>query len=87
MNEVLKTVDVKPKFDNKFKFKLFVLEPIIASIIGFLLFVTVIFLVKLLSYGLGFQSTIYFDNYDLCLSSLGLVLAFFIRLIDNFKKV
>ncbi|MFH0736482.1 MAG: hypothetical protein V1773_18985 [bacterium] len=86
MNDILKTEVVKPKFDYKFKFKIFVFEPIVAAIIGFLLFVTAIFLVKLLSYGLGFQSTIYFDNYDLFLSSLGLVLAFFIRLIDNIKK-
>lgn len=76
-----------PKLGGKLKLKVLLFEPLVASIIGFLLFVTVIFFVKFLSYMLSFQPNIYFDKYDFYLSSLGLVLAFAIRLIDNLKKV
>lgn len=88
MSQILKNeLRGDQKLEGKFKIKALLLEPLVASIIGFLLFVTVIFFVKFLSYMLNFQPNIYFDKYDFYLSSLGLVLAFAIRLIDNLKKV
>lgn len=87
MQEVLQNNSlVLERKKGKSKFNCYLVKPLCAGILGFSLFLSIIILVKFLSYSLGYQKIFTVDIYDVILSGLGFVLAFLIRFIDNFKK-
>lgn len=66
--------------------KCFMYQPICSGILGFILFFSIIFIVKLLSYMIGTQSNLAFDSYDLILAGLGFILSFLIKFLNNLKE-
>ena len=64
----------------------YVFQPIKSGIIGFSTFFTILILTKLLSYFIGTRDLFSVDIEDVLLSSIGFVLVFLIRLLENFKE-
>ena len=63
----------------------FIWAPIRAGIFGFAMFFTILLAVKLFSYAIGTYSFFAIELTDLGLSSIGFVLLFLIRELENFK--
>jgi len=89
MEQIISNTTTVSKTKNFTKFKTnfnkYFFQPMLSAIMGFLLFLTIIILVKFLSYSFGFQKALDFDVYDIYLSGLGFFLAYLIRFIDNVK--
>ncbi len=63
----------------------YIWAPIRAGIFGFAMFFTILLAVKLFSYIIGTYSFFAIELTDLALSSIGFVLLFLIRELENFK--
>ncbi len=64
----------------------FVFSPLKAGIGGFAAFFTILILTKLFAYLMGIQNIFEVDVYDLLLSTIGFILSFLIRFLENFKE-
>jgi hypothetical protein len=75
----------KIKFPTEVFFK-FALIPLKAGIGGFALFFSVLLFTKFFAYLIGTQNLFEIDVEDLLLSTIGFILAFLIRFLENFKE-
>jgi len=64
----------------------YVWAPIRSGLFGFAMFFTILLAVKLFSYVIGTYSFFAIELTDLALSSIGFVLLFLIRELENFKE-
>ena len=63
-----------------------VLEPFKAGLFGFAIFISILLLVKLISYVIGSYNYFSLELADIQLSLVGFVLLFLIRFLENFKE-
>ena len=68
------------------KLKTLLLEPLKSGLFGFAIFFTILLSVKLFSYLIGTYNTFVVEITDIELSSIGFVLLFLIRELENFKE-
>ena len=64
----------------------YVWQPIKSGLFGFAIFFTILLAVKLFSYTIGTYNTFAIEITDIELSSIGFVLLFLIRELENFKE-
>ncbi len=87
MQQVIEQTQLaKDKKERGNMLKCFMYQPVCSGILGFILFFSVIFIVKLLSYFIGSLSSFSFDIYDLILAGLGFILSFLIKFLNNYKQ-
>ncbi len=67
-------------------FQSFIFEPIIAGLYGFATYFFVLLIVKMIQYYFGFSANLKMDINDLSLASIGFVLFFLIKLLQNLRK-
>lgn len=65
----------------------YIWAPIRFGSFGFVIFFTILLAVKLFGYIIGTYNTFAIEATDLALSSIGYVLLFLIRELENFKKI
>ena len=64
----------------------YVLSPCIAGLFGFIAFFSILIVTKFFSYMIGTYDNLAFDWDDVFLSSIGFILVFLIRFLENFKE-
>lgn len=78
------------KYSNKtgllFALKDYVLSPFIAGVFGFIAFFFILIVTKYFSYFIGTYDNLALDWDDAFLSSIGFILVFLIRFLENFKE-
>jgi hypothetical protein len=68
------------------KWKQYLLNPLKSGLFGFAIFFTILLAVKLFSYTIGTYSFFAIEITDIELSSIGFVLLFLIKELENFKE-
>jgi hypothetical protein len=69
-----------------FRLKDYVLGPFMAGLVGFISFYFILIITKFLSYILGTHDSMALEWDDALLSSIGFILVFLIRFLENFKE-
>jgi hypothetical protein len=64
----------------------FLVQPILNGVGGFFIFLVILILTKLIAYWLGTQATFSVVFEDVILSSVGFLLFFLIKFLENFRS-
>lgn len=64
----------------------YILSPFAAGVFGFIAFFCILIVTKFFSYLIGSHETLALDWNDAFLSSIGFILVFLIRFLENFKE-
>ncbi len=80
-------ISEKTKENSISHFKTFFIEPVSNGLFGFALFFTILLLTKGLASILGIQKVFTIDFDDVILSSIGFILLFLIKLLENVGRV
>ena len=78
------------KYKNKttilYAVKDYILSPFAAGLFGFIAFFCILIVTKFFSYMIGSHENLSLDWNDAFLSSIGFILVFLIRFLENFKE-
>lgn len=77
---------MKHEISNSGILKNFIFKPIKSGFLGFASFLIVLLITKFISYVIGTIDQFNFELDDLILSSIGFVLLFLIRFLENFSE-
>lgn len=80
------STSVVEKKNNKMFFKSFLVLPFANGLLGFTLFFTILFLTKSFSSLIGSIEVFTIDIEDVVLSSIGFILLFLIKFLENFAE-
>ncbi len=78
-------IKVRKKVPNQV-FSKYVFSPLKGGIGGFAIFFSILIFTKLLAYFIGVQNIFNIDFSDVLLSTIGFVLVFLIKFLENFQK-
>ena len=80
----------KNKYSDKqnllFTLKDYIISPCIAGLFGFIAFFSILIVTKFLSYMIGTYDNLTINWDDVFLSSIGFILVFLIRFLENFNQ-